>query len=724
MRILTIIALAVLATSAHAQQPPPATPSAAPPSSQAPPGTQETPPTLAPVLVEGPRFFPERTATTEQAREEIQSTVPGGAEVVGEKTIRESVAANLRNVLDFVPGVLVRPRFGLADESQFSIRGSGLQNNFHNRGVNFLFNGFLYGNADGFSDFEAIELMDVKHIDVYKGANALRFGANSIGGAVNFVTKTGYDAGLFEYWGEAGSYGFFKQHIATGQVYGPFDVYGGFSALGLEGYRQHSQQQRYRLNTSYGWDFGGGMTARLDLGWVRSLENLPGALTRPQFEADPQQRNPSTAFANEQRNYDYPNGAFTFRLPLTADQQLVSLTQLNYQDLFHPLAFAIIDQTTYNWSQEFRYINTASIGGYRNLLTTGFQYFATQMNDSQQQNLGDAVAGPLIKNQVAYSNNFGLYGEDVFAITPTVSVVGGLRLQYSTRVIRDRLFSDPFPDVDGNDSGSVDFFGATPKVGVIWQVTPTIQIYGNASRAYQPPILLELTAPGQIPGTLDDLKATSAWQFEIGTRGTIGPRANWDISVYDYELWDEIQNVNVQPFPGAPFTIPRFQNIPRSRHLGVEVGLDVQLLTDLARSLRLGQSADQLRARVAYTYSNFRFVNNPTFNNNFLPGAPEHFIRAELRYENALGFYIAPQFENVPKRYFVNSTNTNATSPYILWGIQLGYTYRPWNLSVYFQGANLANTSYISAVVTDDALGQSFYPGDGRAFYGGLQWRW
>ena len=712
MLILTIIASLMFATAAFAQQPP----------AEAPPPT--APPTLTPVVVEGPRFFPERTATTEEAREEIQSTVPGGAEVIGEKTIKESLGTNLRNVLDFVPGVLVRPRFGLADESQFSIRGAGLQNNFHNRDVNFLFNSFLYGQADGFSDFESIELMDVKRIQVYKGANALRYGANSIGGAVDFVTKTGYDAGPFELWSEGGSYGFFKQHVATGQVYGGFDFYGGATVMGLSGYRDHSQQHRQRFNTSSGYDFGGGMTARFDLGFVRSLENLPGALTRPQFEFNPQQRNPSTAFANEQRNYNYPNGGFTFRLPITENQQLVSLTQLNYQDLFHPLSFAIIDQTTYNWSQEIRYVNTASIGGYRNLLTGGFQYFATQQNSAQQQNRGNANAGPLIKNEIAASNNYGLYGEDVFGITPAVSLVAGLRLQYSTRAIRDRLFSDPFPDVDGNDSGSVNFFGATPKVGAIWQVTPSIQVYGNASRAYQPPLLLELTAPGQIPGTLDDLKATYGWQFEIGTRGSWGERANWDIAVYDYELWDEIQNVNVQPFPGAPFTIPRFQNIPRSRHLGVEVGLDVQLLTDVARSLRLGQAADQVRTRLAYTYSNFRFVNNSTFNNNFLPGAPEHFIRAEVRYENALGFYVAPQFENVPKRYFVNSTNTNGTSPYILFGVQLGYTYKPWNMSAYFQATNLTDKSYISAVVTDDALGQSFYPGDGRGYYAGLQWRW
>jgi iron complex outermembrane receptor protein len=713
MRILiAIVTMATFAGAALAQEPPPPAPPPAPP------------PTLAPVVVEGPRYFPERLSTTEEAREEIRSTVPGGAEVIGEQTIRESLGANLKNVLDFTPGVLVRSRFGLADESQFSIRGSGLQNNFHNRDVNFLFNGFIYGQADGFSDFESVELMDVKRIEVYKGANALRFGGNSIGGAVNFITKTGYDAGPLELWSEGGSYGFFKQHLATGQVHGPFDFYGGATVTGLDGYRSHSQQQRYRFNTSSGWDFGSGMTARFDLGFVRSLENLPGALTRPQFEFDPQQRNPSTAFANEQRNYNYPNGGFTFRLPLTPEHQLVSLTQLNYQDLFHPLAFAIIDQTTYNWSQEVRYINTGSIGGHRNLLTAGFQYFGTNQNSAQLQNRGNANAGPLIKNEVADSNTYGLYAEDVFAITRAVSLVLGGRLQYSTRDIRDRLFSDPFPDVDGNDSGSVDYFGATPKVGAIWQATPTVQVYGNASRAYQPPILLELTAPGQIPGTLDDLKATYGWQFELGTRGNWGERASWDISVYDYELWDEIQNVNVQPFPGAPFTIPRFQNIPRSRHLGVEVGLDVQVLTDIARALKLGRAADQLRARMAYTYSNFRFVNNPTFNNNLLPGAPEHFIRAEVRYESSLGFYVAPQFENVPKRYPVNSTNLNFTSPYALVGIQMGYTYKPWNMGVYFQGTNLANKSYISAVVTDDALGQSFYPGDGRGFYGGLQWRW
>src|SRR5262249_61278508 len=134
--------------------------------------------------------------------------------------------------LDGVPPVLTRPRLSHAAEGRCPFRGSGLENNFHSRDINFLFNSFMYGQADGFSDFESIELMDTKRIEVFKAANALRFGANSIGGAVNFVTKTGYDAAPFEIWSEGGSYGFWKQHLATGLVFRPVDFYVGACCIG------------------------------------------------------------------------------------------------------------------------------------------------------------------------------------------------------------------------------------------------------------------------------------------------------------------------------------------------------------------------------------------------------------------------------------------------------------------------------------------------------------
>jgi iron complex outermembrane receptor protein len=296
-------------------------------------------------------------------------------------------------------------------------------------------------------------------------------------------------------------------------------------------------------------------------------------------------------------------------------------------------------------------------------------------------------------------------------------VLGG-RAQYAAREVRDRFLSN------GNQSDAVDFLSFTPKTGFIWRVGPTAQVFGNASRSYEPPLMLEMTAPGQIGGDLSQLQAQKAWQFEIGTRGTVGPRLAWDVSVYDIELWDEIQNVNVQPFPFAPFTIPRFQNIDRSRHTGAEAGADLLLVRDLAPRLGLGTGGDSLRARVAYTWSRFVFVDDPTFGGNRLPGAPEHFVRAELRYDHTCGFWFAPGVEVVPHGYFVTSQNDARTEAYTLFNVRMGYTYKPWNLEVYFEGRNLTNATYASSVVVDAANKRFFEPGDGRAFYGGVAWRW
>ena len=114
--------------------------------------------------------------------------------LVESRELRSTRQANLHDVLRLTPGVYVQPRFGAADESQISIRGSGLRNNFHARGVNLLVNGMPYRNADGFTDFESLELLNTEAIEVYKGANALRYGGSTMGGAINLHTKTGYTA--------------------------------------------------------------------------------------------------------------------------------------------------------------------------------------------------------------------------------------------------------------------------------------------------------------------------------------------------------------------------------------------------------------------------------------------------------------------------------------------------------------------------------------------------
>ena len=292
------------------------------------------------------------------------------------------------------------------------------------------------------------------------------------------------------------------------------------------------------------------------------------------------------------------------------------------------------------------------------------------------------------------------------------------------RTVRFEIAFKPRSGPTSDDSGNVDYFSFIPKLGFIWRTMPSMQVYGNVSGAYEPPLVLELTAPGQLNGDLHQLNPQKSWQFEVGTRGQWGPRFAWDLSLYDIELWDEIRNVNIRPFPGAPFTIPRFENIGRSRHAGVEVGTNVLLFSDIATRMGLGVGGDTLGWRTAYTWSRFVYVNDPTFGNNDIPGFPENYIRSEVRYDHPIGLWLAPNIEWVPNSYPVNTANTARTEAYFLFNIGAGYTYKPWNLSAFLLAQNLTDKSYISAVTVDDANGRYFLPGDGRAFYGGINWRW
>jgi iron complex outermembrane receptor protein len=611
---------------------------------------------LPTVTVESTPEAPERTRSESQARKEIQRT-PGGVALIGSQEIKETRATALQDVLDFVPGVMIRPRFGnVADESQISIRGSGLRNNYHLRGLTLLLDGFPLNNADGFGDVEAAELFATKRIEVYKGANALRFGVNSPGGAVNLVTRTGENSGLFEIRSQGGSFGFMKHQIATGQVYGPFDFYLGLTHTSQDGYRDHRELTRRRAYTSFGHLFDGGTMLRLDLNYVRSDQNLPGALTREEFTHDPTQRNPNNVAAKEARDFDYYRSAFTASIPLGETQTLDWFTQLNYQYLEHPLSFAVINQNTYNWGSELRYLLTAPLLGFKNRLTVGLQYSQTRQLEQWFENI-HGNHGRKNRDQLNKATSIGLYAEEQLSVTDTLALVLGGRLQYARRAIDDAFLSD------GNSSGSIEYIDVSPKAGFVWQVRPTIQIYGNASRAYEPPLLLEITAPGQLSSDLRLLNPQKAWQIEIGTRNNWDERLWWDVAVYDIALWDEIQNVNIQPFPNAPFTIPRFRNIDRSRHTGVEVATDFLLGKDVRGWVRGYSVGDTLRLRAAYTWSHFVFVDDDNFGNNDIPGAPEHFVRGELRYDHPMGLWFAPNLEVIPTGYFANTKTLSARSP-------------------------------------------------------------
>src|SRR3546814_9264818 len=121
-------------------------------------------------------------------------------------------------MLDYVPGVFAQPKWG--EDARFSIPGSGLSRNFHLLGVKLLQDGVPISKADGSGDFQEIDPLALRHVEVFKGANALRYGAATLGGAVNFVSPTGHDAPLAFGRAEAGSFGLRRLQVGSGGLRG------------------------------------------------------------------------------------------------------------------------------------------------------------------------------------------------------------------------------------------------------------------------------------------------------------------------------------------------------------------------------------------------------------------------------------------------------------------------------------------------------------------------
>ena len=151
----------------------------------------------------------------DEAKAKADST-PGGTDVVTHDDYADKSLVSLRDALAFSPGVYLQPRYG--QEVRISIRGSGLSRGFHMRGITLLQDGVPINLADDNGDFQELEPTFFDHLEVYRGANALRFGSGTLGGAINGVTPTGRTSDGLYLRGDAGSFDTYRGMVSFGGV--------------------------------------------------------------------------------------------------------------------------------------------------------------------------------------------------------------------------------------------------------------------------------------------------------------------------------------------------------------------------------------------------------------------------------------------------------------------------------------------------------------------------
>lgn len=641
-----------------------------------------------------------------EVRERMR-VVPGAVDLIEPAELERTRLTHFRDVLRFSPGVYIQPRFGAADESQLSIRGSGLRNNFHLRGVNVLVNGMPYRNADGFTDFESIELLTASNIQVYKGGNALRFGGSTLGGAINIETKTGYTAEPFHFLGQAGSYGFLKGQLSSGDVLGNTDYYASYAHTTLDGFRDFSRQRRDRVNAHLGAVLSDQVDLRGFYFFAHVEEELPGSLTREELEADPDQANPANVAGRWGRDYDLHHLGVQLRRQLTPSQRLEVSPYLQYRDIVHPI-FRVLDQVSLDLGAEVRYENLAPLAGRASRFTAGFQPAWGEIDNRHFENVA-GQPGDLAKDQTDGASSLAFYLDEVLEVVPRLSAVVGLRYDRSRRSIEDGFLAD------GDQTDERDFEAWMPKVGFLYEL-PRLegQVFGNVSRSFEPPLLIELNSL-TVPGFVD-LDAQDAWQFELGTRGRRGD-LEWQIAGYDIELEDEILNLNVRPFPDAPFTVPSYRNAPRTRHYGLEAGIDYRAAAPAA-----GEDPKPFGVRLAYTLGRYEYVEDPDFEGNEIPGAPTHVVQLEAVLRHPAGLSVRPNLEWVPDDTFLDSTNTAVNDGWATFGVRGEWSLPDAGVVVFAEARNLTDEVYSPAMTVDDAAGRYFQPADGRSLYAGVRW--
>lgn len=601
-----------------------------------------------------------------------------------------------QDALNFVPGVIAQDKAG--QEARLSIRGSGLSRNFHLRGINLYQDGIPINLADGSADFQDIDLSAFSSIEVYKGSTAMRLGSSTLGGAINFVSPTGYTADKLTLTAQTGSFSSRKAHISSGAVIGNNDYYISASTSNSNGFRQQNKQENQMIFANVGHKISQNIQNRSYFSFVNSHLELPGALTEAQINSDSTVANTSNFSNKQERNVEqfrFANKTTWFNDNITINSGFY----LTAKNLDHPIHQVVSDKSiNYGFFVDSVYNN--NIFAKQNQLFTGINIGKTS-NQSKRfvNNVGGK--GNLLEDGEQNAENIIFFAENNTKINEKLNFLAGSQLLYSGRTYQDDFLTN------GNQSGTRRYYGISPKLGLVYWQSPKWQLYSNISSAYEPPTFTELRQ-GNVAG-LANIDAQKSYTIEFGTKKQ-STDSHIDIAFYHSQLRDELVLYRVGSTTQAI-------NAKKTMHQGLE------LFSENKIAKNIGYGGDIL-IKLAYSFNDFRFVDDLTYGNNTIPGAPRHYIKSELKYRNKQ-FSLAPNIEILPDGIVVDSVNKNKSNAYWLLGLTSAIDIDA-GTAIFVEAKNLLNKKYVASIDSASIAtinSASYHPGSPRAIYVGIKYK-
>ncbi len=667
------------------------------------------------IIVTGARLGTPTSPTPQAAREEL-ARIPGAAGLVEDEGFADIFAQSIGDVLELTPGVFADT--SAQRESRISIRGSGLNSSFERRGLTVLRDGVPISRASGATEFQEVDPLTIRYLEVFKGANGLRFGAASLGGAVNIVSPTGRTARApVAMRAEGGSFDTFRANASVAGIGGDVDYWGGITGLASDGYREHSAVRSLYGHGNLGWRVSDRVQTRFYFTALSDNFELAGSLRLADALANPRAAGrPVTAG------------------PIVIDPGPVADDWDRNLDVYRVSNLTVIDLGGTDWEigawyarRNLDHAITRFAGiivqgedevGVSTRLSGSLPFLAPQSrwqvgaiyafstNDAKTFANNAGARGALRTRSDQDSDTLTVYGQADLGLTDTVTVIAGGQYSRATRDVTAILNA-----VTGR--GEYDQFN--PRLGLLVDAAPGIQVFGNISRSFEAPSLADLTSGGAFPfAPLDPQRATV---FEVGTRGQAGI-VSWDIALYRAELENEFLDLAV---PGARGLITVTTNGDRTIHQGLEFGLDLRPF-----KAALEAKGQALRLSAAYTFNDFTFDDDAVYGDNQLAGVPRHVLIAEARFDRIDRFYLSTTLRWIPQGPWADYANTERAPGYETVQITAGVTLTK-GIELFGSVENPFDTVFISNLTTNAnqrLTNEAIYtPGQGRAVFGGLRAR-
>lgn len=680
--------------------------------------------------------------------------IAGGTALITQSELADRGVPTVANTLSLVPGVIVQSMFGGNDQPRIQMRGSGLQQNPVERGILILQDGLPLNRADGSYIVGFADPSQAQFIEVFRGYTANRLGATVLGGAINFASFNGTTTPGVALGVEVGSFGEVTGIARAGGRTANSDVLGQISSTRRDGFRNFNSSDRLNVNLNAGHRVSEAVSTRLFVGYTDLSFDIPGPLNWNMMEQDPRQiypgptvtlpgpvvRNPGPNVVRDRPSRNADQIRAGSRTSATFGPHLFDvafgLTHTDDAFLF-PIASSLRSTDGGDFAGVIRYAYGTDSGRPLPLFEMTAKYEIGSADRLNYQNIGGSQ-GALFGKSKLDATTLSLYAGmqipigERFTLSPAISYAQATRDNDDSYGLGLRPVAG-FNPVTGafqtavalaqDTSYTRSYSGWTPSLGFRYELAPNNSLFAAVSRGFEPPTHDDLLAPingtpffspgapingvRQLAFATPNLKAQTATTVEGGWRGTNGPFA-WN--VVTYYSWIENELLSLRDASGAQLASV---NADKTTHFGVELGSAWQM-------------TDALSGRVAYTYQDFRFDNDPVFRDNRLAGAPPHNINAALRYLITPLWFVEGEVNWRPGQTPVDNANTLFNPGWSILTLRSQYRMND-NYTVYGEVRNLFDKVYASStLVVDRAVaGQAVYlPGDGRAYIAGLKARW